>query len=119
MSKLKYISPPNEIPAGQKHILVVYGEEYAETRHPLGLTITVASTVSRPSFLTAIHTAKGIRCSSPTSSNRPSKGVVTRRLQPGCISSLQSVTKSIGLVRSASAPYSSAPHFVSSVTHRL
>ena len=27
--------------------------------------------------------------------------------------SLQSVTKSIGLVRSASAPYSSAPHFVS------
>ena len=37
-------------------------------------------------LLTAIHTAKGIRCSSPTSSNRPSKGVVTRRLQPGCIS---------------------------------
>ena len=60
MSKVKYISSPNEIPAGQKHILVVYGEEYAETRHPLGLTITVASTVSQLSFLTAIHTAKGI-----------------------------------------------------------
>ena len=46
MTKLKYISSPNEIPAGQKHVLVGYGEEYAETRHPLGLTITVASTVS-------------------------------------------------------------------------
>ena len=60
MSKVKYISSPNEIPTGQKHILVGYGEEYAETRHPLGLTITVASTVSQLSFLTAIHTAKGI-----------------------------------------------------------
>ena len=60
MSKVKYISSPNEIPAGQKYVLVVYGEEYAQTRHPLGLTITVASTVSQLSFLTAIHTAKGI-----------------------------------------------------------
>ena len=60
MTKLKYISSPNEIPAGQKHVLVGYGEEYAETRHPLGLTITVANTVSQLSFLTAIHTAKGI-----------------------------------------------------------
>ena len=60
MSKVKYISSQNEIPAGQKYILVMYGEEYAETRHPLGLTITVASTVSQLSFLTAIHTAKGI-----------------------------------------------------------
>ena len=58
--KVKYISSPNEIPAGQKYILVVYGEEYAQTRHPLGLTITVASTVRQLSFLTAIHTAKGI-----------------------------------------------------------
>ena len=58
--KVKYISSPNEIPAGQKYILVVYGEEYAHTTHPLGLTITVASTVSQLSFLTAIHTAKGI-----------------------------------------------------------
>jgi hypothetical protein len=60
MFKVKFISSPNEIPAGQKYILVVCGEEYAETRHPLGLTITVASTVSQLSFLTAIHTAKGI-----------------------------------------------------------
>jgi hypothetical protein len=60
MSKVKYISSPNEIPAGKKYILVVYGKEYAETRHPLGLTITVASTVSELSFLTAVHTAKGI-----------------------------------------------------------
>ena len=60
MSKVKYISALNEIPAGQKYVLVVYGEEYAQTKHPLGLTITVASTVSQLSFLTAIHTAKGI-----------------------------------------------------------
>jgi hypothetical protein len=60
MSKVKYITSPNEIPAGQKYILVTYGEEYAETRHPLGVTITVASTVSQLSFLTAVHTAKKI-----------------------------------------------------------
>ena len=45
-------------------MLVVYGDEYAQTRHPLGLTITVArqrsKTVSELSFLTAVHTAKGI-----------------------------------------------------------
>ena len=61
MSKVKYITSPNEIPAGQKDsILVMYGEEYAQTRHPLGVTITVARTVSQLSFLTAVHTAKGI-----------------------------------------------------------
>jgi sporulation protein YlmC with PRC-barrel domain len=60
MPKVKYVSSPNDIPAGQKYILVTYGKEYAQTRHPLGLTITVASTVSQLSFLTAIHTAKGI-----------------------------------------------------------
>ena len=60
MSKVRYIRSPNEIPAGQKYILVMYGEEYAETRHPLGVTITVANTVSQLSFLTAVHTAKGI-----------------------------------------------------------
>ncbi len=60
MSKVKYISSISEIPTGQQYVLVVYGEEYAQTTHPLGLTITVASTVSQLSFLTAIHTAKGI-----------------------------------------------------------
>ena len=60
MSNVKYISSPNEIPAGQKYVLVVYGEEYAQTGHPLGLTITVARTVSELSFLTAVHTAKEI-----------------------------------------------------------
>ena len=60
MSNVKYISSPNEIPAGQKYVLVVYGEEYAQTGHPLGLTITVARTVSQLSFLTAVHTAKEI-----------------------------------------------------------
>ena len=60
MSTVKFISSPNEIPVGQKYVLVMYGEEYAQTRHPLGLTITVARTVSQLSFLTAVHTAKEI-----------------------------------------------------------
>jgi hypothetical protein len=60
MTKVKYISSLNEIPAGQQYVLVMYGEAYAETKHPFGLTITVASSVSQLSFLTAIHTAKGI-----------------------------------------------------------
>jgi hypothetical protein len=60
MSKVRYIRSPNEIPAGQKYILVMYGEENAQTKHPLGVTITVANTVSQLSFLTAVHTAKGI-----------------------------------------------------------
>ena len=60
MSKVKYISSPNDVPVGQRYVLVVYGKEYGQTKHPLGLTITVASTVSQLSFLTAIHTAKGI-----------------------------------------------------------
>lgn len=60
MSKVKYISSSNEIPVGQEYVLVMYGEEYAQTRHPLGLTITVARTVSQLSFLTAVHTAKEI-----------------------------------------------------------
>jgi hypothetical protein len=58
--KLKYIASPNEIPTGQKFILVLYGEKSAQTRQPLGLTITVARTVSQLSFLTVIHTAKEI-----------------------------------------------------------
>ena len=64
MPKLKYISSPTEIPAGQNYVLVEYGEEYGQTRRPLGLTITVgrqqSKTVSELSFLTAVHTAKGI-----------------------------------------------------------
>jgi PRC-barrel domain len=60
MPKVKYILSPNEIPAGHKYVLVMYGEESAQTRHPLGLTITVANTVSELSFLTAVHTAKEI-----------------------------------------------------------
>jgi hypothetical protein len=64
MPQVKYISSPNEIPARQNYVLVMYGDDYRETRHPLGLTITVArqqsKTVSELSFLTAVHTAKGI-----------------------------------------------------------
>ena len=46
MVKVKYISSPDEIPAGQKYVLVMYGEKYAQRTHPLGLIITVARTVS-------------------------------------------------------------------------
>ncbi len=62
--RVKYILSPSEIPAGQNYVLVTYGVKYEQTRHPLGLTITVArqksKTVSELSFLTAIHTAKGL-----------------------------------------------------------
>jgi hypothetical protein len=64
MAKVKYITSPDELPAGQNYVLVMYGNEYAQMRHPLGLTITVArresKTVSELSFLTAVHTAKRI-----------------------------------------------------------
>ena len=64
MAKVKYIASPNELPAGQNYVLVMYGKEYAQMRNPLGVTITVArqesKTVSELSFLTAVHTARGI-----------------------------------------------------------
>jgi hypothetical protein len=62
--RVKYILSPSEIPAGRNYVLVTYGEKYEQTRHALGLTITVArqksKTVSELSFLTAVHTAKTI-----------------------------------------------------------
>jgi hypothetical protein len=62
--RVKYITSLSEIPAGQNYVLVRHGDKYEQTRHPLGLTITVArqesKTVSELSFLTAVHTAKGI-----------------------------------------------------------
>ena len=64
MSKVKFISSPTEIPAGQALILVKYGEESGQTRNSLGLTITVArnqsKTISDLSFLANVHTAKEI-----------------------------------------------------------
>ena len=57
MSKVKFISSPTEIPAGQTFILVKYGEESGQTRNSLGLTITIARDLS---FLANIHTAKEI-----------------------------------------------------------
>ena len=60
MSKVKYISSQNEIPAGQKYVLITYGETSVHTPHPRGLTITVASTASELSFLAAVHTGKQI-----------------------------------------------------------
>ncbi len=64
MPTIKYITSPKDISTGQQYVLVMFGEEYAQTRDLLGLTITVArqqsKTVSELSFLTAVHTAKGI-----------------------------------------------------------
>ena len=64
MAKVKYITSANEIPAGQKCLLVMYGQEYAQTRYDFGLTTTVArqqsKIVSELSFLTAVRTAKVI-----------------------------------------------------------
>jgi len=62
--KVRYISSPAEIPPGQKYVLVLFGDEYRQTAHALGHTITVArqqsKTISELSFLTAVHTGKGI-----------------------------------------------------------
>jgi hypothetical protein len=64
MPKVKFISSSTEIPAGQNYVLVEYGGEYSQARHPRGLTITVArnqsKTISDLSFLTAVHSAKEI-----------------------------------------------------------
>jgi CspA family cold shock protein len=64
MPKVKYIASPTDMPADQRYVLVKYGEEYGQTRQPLGFTITVArqqsNSISELSFLTAVHTAKGI-----------------------------------------------------------
>jgi hypothetical protein len=64
MPKVKYIASPTDMPADQRYVLVKYGEEYGQTREPLGFTITVArqqsNSISELSFLTAVHTAKGI-----------------------------------------------------------
>jgi hypothetical protein len=64
MSKVEFITSTTEIPFGQNYVLVEYGEEYGQARHPLGLTITVprnqSKTISDLSFLTAVHSAKEI-----------------------------------------------------------
>jgi hypothetical protein len=64
MLRVTYISSPNDIPAGQNYVLVKYGEESGQTRHPLGVIVTVArnesKTISELSFLANVHSAKGI-----------------------------------------------------------
>jgi hypothetical protein len=60
MPNVTYISSPTEIPAGQKYVLVMFGEEYGETAHPLGHTITVARQPSKTVSETAVHTGKGL-----------------------------------------------------------
>jgi hypothetical protein len=62
MSKVKYISSPADVPAGQNYVLVEYGAESGQTKHSLGFTITVPrnplKTVSELSFLAHVHSAK-------------------------------------------------------------
>jgi hypothetical protein len=64
MADVKYISSPTEIPAGQKYVLVMYGNENGNARHASGLTITVArgqsETISELAFSTAVKSAKTI-----------------------------------------------------------
>ena len=64
MPGVRYITSLADIPADQKYVLVKFGEEYGQTKKALGLIITVArqqsNTISELSFLTAVHTAKGI-----------------------------------------------------------
>jgi hypothetical protein len=86
MSKVKYISSQDEIPAGQKYVLVMRGESSAHIPHPPGLTITVAGTASELSFLAAVHTAKQIArhadiaevfvCGTPISASKPVPGEI-------------------------------------------
>jgi hypothetical protein len=61
---MRLVASPTDMPADQRYVLVKYGEEYGQTRQPLGFTITVArqqsNSISELSFLTAVHTAKGI-----------------------------------------------------------
>jgi hypothetical protein len=64
MADVKYISSPAEIPAGQKYVLVQYGNENGNARHARGLTITIArgqsDSVSELAFSTAVNSAKEI-----------------------------------------------------------
>jgi hypothetical protein len=59
-----YISSATEIPTGKNYVLVKFGEKPGQTRHSLGLTITVArnqsKTVSELSYLANVHSAKEI-----------------------------------------------------------
>ena len=61
MSLVKYISSPADIPPGQRYVLVEYGVG-GQTRHPLGITITVprnqSKTISDLSFLANVNSAK-------------------------------------------------------------
>ncbi len=64
MPKIQPISSPNEVPTGQKYVLVTYGEKIEQKRDPLGVTITVphgtSMAMSDLSFTAALHSAKEI-----------------------------------------------------------
>jgi hypothetical protein len=64
MASVQHISSPNEIPAGQKYVLVTFGERSEQKRDPLGVTITVphgaSMAMSDLSFTAALHSAKEI-----------------------------------------------------------
>ncbi len=64
MPNVQHISSLNEIPKGQKYVLVTYGEKVEQKRDPLGVTITIphgtSMAMSDLSFTAALHSAKEI-----------------------------------------------------------
>ena len=64
MTNVQHISSQNEIPAGQKYVLVTFGETSDQKRDSLGVTITVphgtSMAMSDLSFTAALHSAKEI-----------------------------------------------------------
>ena len=64
MPNVQHISSLDEIPRGEKYVLVTYGEKIEQKRDSLGVTITVpqgaSMTMSDLSFTAALHSAKEI-----------------------------------------------------------
>jgi len=64
MIRANYISSLADIPVGPDYVLVEYGPEGGQMKHPRGFTITVArspsKTVSELSFLANVHLARGL-----------------------------------------------------------
>jgi hypothetical protein len=48
MAKVKYITSANEIPAGQKFLLVMYGQGYAQRDMTLALPLRLSANRQKP-----------------------------------------------------------------------
>ena len=83
------VSSLNEIPAGQKYVLVIYGEEYAQTGHPLGFPLQLPApclTVVPTAKETAKHTGipEVFVCAAPTPGLNPTFRGMGTLLFPSC-----------------------------------